>query len=42
MELIDINKKVFDKTERKPPKPSYRQLFGAKDPSKKSKLKSKK
>jgi len=39
MELIDINKKVFDKTERKPPKPSYRQLFGAKEASKKSKTK---
>lgn len=37
MELKQINALVNDKKERKPPKPSYRSLFGVKDPSKKTK-----
>ncbi len=35
MELKNINAAMFEKKERKPPKPSYRQLFGVKDPNKK-------
>ena len=42
MELKAIDELVNDKKERKPPKPSYRQLFGATDPNKKNKKKSKK
>ena len=41
MELKQINSLINDKTERKPPKPSYRQLFGVRDPNKKSKDKEK-
>ena len=36
MELKHINAS-FEKKERKPPKPSYRSLFGIKDPNKKKK-----
>ena len=36
MELKNINES-FEKKERKPPKPSYRSMFGVKDPSKKKK-----
>ena len=42
MELKAIDELVNDKKERKSPKPSYRQLFGATDPNKKNKKKSKK
>lgn len=38
MELKNINAS-FEKKERKPPKPSYRSLFGVKDPNKKKKTK---
>ena len=41
MELKAIDELVNDKKERKSPKPSYRQLFGANDPSKKNKNKKK-
>lgn len=39
MELKGINAS-FEKKERKPPKPSYRSMFGVKDPSK-TKMKTK-
>ena len=42
MELKAIDELVNDKKKRKPPKPSYRQLFGVTDPNKKNKKKSKK
>ena len=38
MELKSITD-AFQKKERKPPKPSYRSLFGTKDPNKKKKTK---
>lgn len=38
MELKSITD-AFQKKERKPPKPSYRSLFGTKDPNKKKKSK---
>ena len=41
MELKDINKSMVEKKDRKPPKPSYRSLFGVKEPNKKSKGKAK-
>ena len=38
MELKSITS-AFQKKERKPPKPSYRSMFGVKDPNKKKKTK---
>ena len=37
MELKAIDELVNDKKKRKPPKPSYRQLFGVTDPNKNKK-----